>query len=83
MTFADLSPVANHLWQSTFCAAVVWLADASATEEPRCGALLALVGGVGKVPDPFLVAGQRGNPSGMASGARHRALAALFSDGSN
>jgi len=25
MTFADLSPVANHLWQSTLCAAVAWL----------------------------------------------------------
>jgi hypothetical protein len=25
MTFADLSPLANHLWQSTFCVAVAWL----------------------------------------------------------
>jgi beta-lactamase regulating signal transducer with metallopeptidase domain len=25
MTFADLLPLANHLWQSTLCAAVVWL----------------------------------------------------------
>lgn len=25
MTFADLSPLANHLWQSTVCVAVAWL----------------------------------------------------------
>jgi uncharacterized membrane protein len=25
MTFADLSPLANHLWQSTLCVAVAWL----------------------------------------------------------
>jgi len=25
MTLADLSPLANHLWQSTLCAAVAWL----------------------------------------------------------
>src|SRR5580700_12330523 len=25
MTLADLSPLANHLWQSTVCAAVAWL----------------------------------------------------------
>src|SRR5580658_2658856 len=25
MTLADLSPIANHLWQSTLCAAIVWL----------------------------------------------------------
>jgi hypothetical protein len=25
MTFADLSPVANHIWQSTLFAAVAWL----------------------------------------------------------
>ena len=25
MTLADLSPVANHLWQSTLCAAMAWL----------------------------------------------------------
>jgi uncharacterized protein (TIGR03435 family) len=25
MTFADLSPLANHLWQSTLCAIVAWL----------------------------------------------------------
>ena len=25
MTPANLSPLANHLWQSTFCAAVAWL----------------------------------------------------------
>src|ERR1039457_4416813 len=25
MTFADLSPLANHLWQSTLFAAVAWL----------------------------------------------------------
>ena len=25
MTLADLSPMANHLWQSTLCAGVAWL----------------------------------------------------------
>ena len=25
MTLADLSPLANHLWQSTLCAAIAWL----------------------------------------------------------
>jgi hypothetical protein len=25
MTFADLSPLANHLWQSTLCVAMAWL----------------------------------------------------------
>src|SRR5580693_4871582 len=25
MTLADLSPLANHLWQSTLCAMVAWL----------------------------------------------------------
>ena len=25
ITMADLLPVANHLWQSTLCAATVWL----------------------------------------------------------
>jgi hypothetical protein len=25
MTLADLSPLANHLWQSTLCAAAAWL----------------------------------------------------------
>jgi hypothetical protein len=25
MTFADLSPLANHLWQSTLCVGVAWL----------------------------------------------------------
>ena len=25
MSLADLSPLANHLWQSTLCAAAVWL----------------------------------------------------------
>ena len=25
MTLTDLSPIANHLWQSTLCAAVAWL----------------------------------------------------------
>ena len=55
MTLTDLSPLANHLWQSTIFAIAAWLLTlAPLKKEPRLRPLLDLVRGIIKIPNPLL-----------------------------
>ena len=69
MTFADLSPLANHLWQSTLCVAVAWLLTLALRKNRAAVRYWIWLAASVKFLIPFSLLVSAGAPSGMASGA--------------
>ena len=81
MTFADLSPLANHLWQSTLFAAVAWLLTLALRKNRAAVRYWIWLAASVKFLIPFSLLVSAGAQLGWRTAPASRAASVLFRDG--
>jgi hypothetical protein len=81
MTPAYLSPLANHLWQSTLCAAAAWLLTLTLRRNRTELRYWIWLAASAKFLNPIFITGRQGQSTWMARGSGDHTAAVFLCDG--